>query len=205
MSELLIIGANGHGKVVADIAVNLGTYDKISFFDDNEEIKIVRGFPCKGKVSLVEQEDRCCHVIVAIGNAVIREQMLEWVMELGFEVPVLVHPNAVVAGDVTVGKGSVVMAGAVVNSGTEMGKGVIVNTACSVDHDCRLDDYSHVSVGAHLAGTVHVGKQTWIGAGAVISNNVSVGADVMIGAGAVVVKDITEPGTYVGVPAKKLK
>ena len=205
MSELLIIGANGHGKVVADIAMNLGTYEKISFFDDNEEIKTVLGFPCKGKVCLVEQEDRKCHVVVAIGNAVIRERMLEWVLELGFEVPVLVHPNAVVAGDVTIGKGSVIMAGAVVNSGTEAGKGVIINTACSVDHDCRLDDYSHVSVGAHLAGTVHVGKRTWIGAGAVISNNVSVCADVMVGAGAAVVKDIKESGTYVGVPAKKLK
>lgn len=205
MSELLIIGANGHGKVVADIAVNLGTYDNILFFDDNEEIKTVLGFSCKGKVCLVEQEDRSCHVIVAIGTPDIRERMLEWVLKLGFEVPVLIHPNAVVAGDVTIGKGSVVMAGAVVNSGTEAGKGVIVNTACSVDHDCRLDDYSHVSVGAHLAGTVHVGKRTWIGAGAVISNNVNVCADVMVGAGAVVVKDIKEPGTYVGVPAKKLK
>ena len=205
MSELLIIGANGHGKVVADIAVNMGIYEKISFLDDNEEIKSVLGLPCKGKVCLLEQEDRNCHVTVAIGNQNIRERILERVLELGFEVPVLIHPKAVVARDVQIGIGSVVMAGAIVNSGTTIGKGTIVNTACSVDHDCILGDYSHVSVGAHLAGTVHVGRKTWIGAGAIVSNNISVCDEVMVGAGAVVVKNITERGTYVGVPAKKMK
>ena len=205
MSELLIIGANGHGKVVADIAVNMGTYENISFLDDNEEIKSVMGFPCKGKVNLLEQADRSCHVTVAIGNPHIRERILEWVLALGFQVPVLIHPKAVVARDVMPGAGSVVMAGAIVNSGATIGKGTIVNTACSVDHDCILEDYSHVSVGAHLAGTVHVGKKTWIGAGAVVSNNISICNDVMVGAGATVVKDITEQGTYVGVPAKELK
>ena len=68
-----------------------------------------------------------------------------------------------------------------------------------------IEDYVHVSVGSHVAGTVHIGEGTWVGAGAVISNNVEICADCMIGAGAVVVKDITEPGTYVGVPAKKNK
>lgn len=205
MSELLIIGANGHGKVVADIAVKVGVYEKISFFDDNEEIKSVLGFPCKGKVSMIRQEDRKCHAIVAIGNPEVREKIMEQILELGFEVPVLIHPNAVVAKEVQFGFGSVVMAGAIVNSGTRIGKGAIVNTACSVDHDCIMEDYSHVSVGAHLAGTVHVGKRTWIGAGAVVSNDIRICDDVMVGAGAAVVKDITEPGTYVGVPAKKLK
>ena len=180
MSELLIIGANGHGKVVADLAVNLGTYKKITFFDDNEEIKSVLGFPCKGKVSLVEQEDRECHVVVAIGNPKVREKMLEWVQRLGFVIPVLIHPNAVIAEEVQFGCGTVVMAGAVVNSGTRIGKGVIVNTACSVDHDCIMEDYSHVAVGAHLAGTVHVGNRTWIGAGAVVSNNIDICDDVMV-------------------------
>jgi len=205
MSELLIIGANGHGKVVADIAVNMGIYEKISFLDDNEEIISVLGFPCKGKVSLIEREDRKCHVVVAIGNPKIREKILERVMKLGFEVPVLIHPNAVVADDVQFGCGCVVMAGAVINCSTTIGKGSIVNTACSVDHDCIMEDYSHVAVGAHLAGTVHVGKRTWVGAGAVVSNNINICDDVMIGAGAAVVKDILEPGTYVGVPVKKLK
>ena len=76
--------------------------------------------------------------------------------------PVLIHPNAVVADDVEIGCGSVVMAGAVINPGAKIGKGVIVNTSSSIDHDCVLGVYVHVSVGAHLAGTVTVGNNTWI-------------------------------------------
>ena len=100
---------------------------------------------------------------------------------------------------------TVIMAGAVVNPGASVGKGCIVNTCSSVDHDCRVGDYVHIAVGAHLCGTVAVGEGTWIGAGSTVSNNVSVCGECMIGAGAVVVRDITEAGTYLGVPAKKKK
>ena len=85
-----------------------------------------------------------------------------------------------------------------------IGKGCIINTAASVDHDCVVEDYCHISVGSHLAGTVHTGKHTWIGAGAVVSNNVTVCGECMIGAGAVVVRDINEIGTYAGIPAKRM-
>ena len=85
-----------------------------------------------------------------------------------------------------------------------MGKGVIINTAATVDHDCKISDYVHVAVGAHLAGNVEVGSGTWIGAGAVVSNNIHICENVTVGAGAVVVSDIEERGTYVGVPARKV-
>ena len=95
------------------------------------------------------------------------------------------------------------MAGAVVNPYTKIGQGCIINTCASVDHDCRIGDYVHVSVGSHLAGTVFIGNGTWIGAGAIVSNNVSICENCMVGAGAVVLKDITEPDTYIGIPARK--
>lgn len=203
MKRLLIIGASGHGKVVADIAKKTGQYEAISFYDDDESITAVAGFPCKGKTALVQSESRECDVMVAIGNAVTRERITNEVMQMGFSLPVLVHPQAVVAEDVTLGAGTVVMAGAVINSGAQVGCGVIVNTSSSVDHDCMLEDYVHVSVGSHLAGTVHVGKGTWIGAGAIVNNNINICAGTIIGSGAVVVKNITDQGTYIGVPAKK--
>ena len=106
---------------------------------------------------------------------------------------------------VVIGEGSIVMAGAVINPGTKIGRGVIVNTSSSVDHDCRIGDFVHIAVGAHLCGTVTAGEKTWIGAGATVINNISICNDCMIGAGAVIVKDITEQGTYVGVPARFLK
>lgn len=97
------------------------------------------------------------------------------------------------------------MAGVIINPCVEIGVGCILNTAATVDHDCRLGDYVHVSVGARLAGTVTVGARSWIGVGAAVVNNVSIAPDCMIGAGATVVRSVTEAGTYVGTPARKIK
>ena len=97
------------------------------------------------------------------------------------------------------------MAGAVVNPGALIGNGCIINTCASVDHDCKIEDFGHVAVGSHLAGTVTLGKRTWIGAGATITNNITICNDCMIGAGAVVIRDIPEYCTVVGNPARIIK
>ncbi|MDY3258041.1 MAG: acetyltransferase [Ruminococcus callidus] len=200
MKQLLIIGASGHGKVVADIA-ELNGYDSILFFDDNDSLKKCGKYPVVGKSLDISRYDG--DVIVAIGNARIREQLLEKFSDRN--VPILIHPNATIASTVKIGMGTVVMAGAVINADAVIGKGVIINTCSSVDHDCIIDNYSHISVGAHVAGTVHISDRTWIGAGATISNNINICSDCMIGAGAVVIKNINESGTYVGVPVRKIK
>ncbi len=195
MKKLTIIGASGHGKVVADIA-KLNDYDVIEFLDDDESVSNCGGYPVIGKTDKEVDGD----VIVAIGNAEIRKRLSE-----NKKLVTLIHPDAVIADDIEIGDGTVVMAGVVINSGAKIGKGVIVNTSSSIDHDCRIGDYCHISVGAHLSGTVNVGDNTWIGAGATISNNVNICSECMIGAGAVVVQSIAEPGTYLGVPARKRK
>lgn len=200
MKQLLIIGASGHGKVVADIA-ELNGYGSILFFDDNDSLRKCGKYPVVGKSLDISRYDG--DVIVAIGNAKIREQLLEKFSDRN--VPILIHPNATIASTVKIGMGTVVMAGAVINADAVIGKGVIINTCSSVDHDCIIDNYSHISVGAHVAGTVHISDRTWIGAGATISNNINICSDCMIGAGAVVIKNINESGTYVGVPARKIK
>ena len=196
--KLIIIGASGHGKVVADIAKHNG-YEEIVFLDDDELLRECAGYPVVGKSDSAPEGE----VFVAIGNAKIRKMLMERFSDR--IQPTLIHPNAVIAEDVLIGEGTVVMAGAVVNSGSVIGKGSIINTCSSVDHDCIVSDYVHVAVGAHLCGTVKVGESTWIGAGATISNNVSICGDCMLGAGTVVVKDIKENGTYFGVPARKTK
>ena len=197
MNRLIIIGASGHGKVVADIA-KLSGYRDIVFLDNNTEIKECAGYPVSGPDTMVKDLEG--DLFIAVGNAEIRRRLMD--REAGRSFPVLIHPSAVIAEGVKIGDGTVVMAGAVVNPDTKIGKGCIVNTSSSIDHDCVVEDFSHIAVGAHLCGTVHVGKGTWIGAGAIVSNNVDICGNCMIGAGAVVVKDIKEPGTYVGVPAK---
>ena len=199
---ILIIGASGHGKVVADIAKKNG-YEKIYFLDDNLSLSECGGYPVLGNSSKYLDFD--CDIFVAIGNAGIRKHIQENVEKEGKSIATLIHPNAVIGENVRIGEGTVVMAGAVINPCAAIGKGCIINTCASVDHDCILEDYVHISVGAHLAGTVHVGASTWIGVGAVVSNNINVTAGCMIGAGAVVVREIENKGTYVGVPAKCLR
>lgn len=196
LKKLVIIGASGHGKVIADIAVKNG-YEEIVFLDDNESLTECAGFPVVGKTR--DASELYGDKIVAIGNAKIRERIQENLENI----VTLIHPNAVVSRRVIIGKGTVIMAGAVINSDAVIGAGCIINTGSSVDHDCRIDDYTHVSVGAHIAGTVEIGRRTWVGAGAIISNNINICNDCMIGAGSVVIKDIKVSGTYVGVPARE--
>ena len=177
MKKLVIIGASGHGKVVADIAIKNG-YNKIIFLDDDESIHECGGYPIVGKSSEGGTID--ADVIIGIGNAGARKRIQESIPDE--KLVTLIHPDAVVAEDV----------------------GCIINTCSSADHDCEVGDYVHIAVGSHLCGTVNVGDGTWIGAGAIVSNNVSICPNCMIGAGAVVIKDIKESGTYVGVPAKRI-
>lgn len=199
MKKLVIIGASGHGKVVADIAIKNG-YNEIIFLDDDESIFECGSYPIVGKSSEVGTID--ADVIIGIGNAGVRKRIQESIPDE--KMATLIHPDAVVADDVVIGEGTVVMAGAVINPGARIGKGCIINTCSSVDHDCIVEDFVHVAVGSHLCGTVNVGAGTWIGAGATVSNNVFICPDCMIGAGAVIVNDIWESGTYVGVPAKRV-
>ena len=200
MKRILIIGASGHGKVVADIA-KLNGYESILFFDDNESLKECGKYPVVGKTTDINNFEG--DVIVAIGNSSIREKIQNSLYDR--TVPILIHPSAVIDSTVKISEGTVVMAGAVINADVVLGRGCIINTCSSVDHDCRIGDFVHVSVGAHIAGTVEIGERTWIGIGAAVSNNVSICSECMIGAGAVVVKDIDMEGTYVGVPVRKVK
>ena len=204
MKDLIIIGAGGHGKVIADIAQKLEKYQTISFLDDGE-VQTTMGLSVIGKTADVDKYIHTADIFVAIGNSKVRGEFIERLLSMGASVPVLIHPSAVIGACVEIGSGTAVMAGAVINPCTTIGKGVILNTCSSVDHDCLVDDYCHIAVGVHIAGTVNLSKYIWVGAGATIRNNVTVCADCIIGAGAVVIENITVRGTYIGIPAKILE
>lgn len=201
--KLIIIGASGHGKVVADIAIKMGIWKEIYFLDDNESIKNVMGIPVLGKCDDAEKYVETYCLFVAIGNNVTRERLQTRIESFGAEIPVLVHPSAVIGSNVCIGAGTAIMAGVIINSCTNIGHGCIINTSATLDHDNIIHDYVHISPGAHLAGNVHVGKRTWLGIGSIVSNNINICEDCIIGAGAVVVNDITQGGVYIGVPARR--
>lgn len=203
--KLLIIGASGHGKVIADMVTSNCIYETVHFLDDNVKVQKQLNNGILGDSSYAIEHKEEFDVIVGIGNSIIRKRIQEVMIKNGVSVATLIHPDAQISSDVEIGCGSVVMAGSVIQRGTQIGKGVIVNTLSSIDHECCIGDYCHVAVGSNLAGNVNVQENTWIGAGAVVSNNLSIVAGSVIGAGAVVVKNITEKSTYTGIPAKKTK
>ena len=203
-NKLIIIGASGHGKVVADIAIKMNKWQSITFLDDDESINTSMGLEVISKTADAFTYKDEADFFVAIGSNATREKIQEKLIEQGLNVVSLIHPSAVIGTDVEIGIGSVIMAGVVINSSTRIGKGCIINTSSSLDHDTAIEDYVHISPGVRTAGSVSIGKGTWIGIGSVISNNVNICSGCKVGAGAVVVKDITEPGTYVGVPVRRV-
>lgn len=204
MSEsVIVIGAGGHGKVIADIIESSGNHVK-GFLDDNDDVqgKSVIGFPVLGKTAdYVNYQD--CEFVIAVGNPNVRQKIAE---ALDVKWHTAVHPRAVISKhDVEIGEGTVIMANAVINPSAKVGKHCIINTGAIVEHDNVLEDFVHISPNAALAGTVAVGKATHIGAGAAVINNITIADNCIIGGGAAVIGDITESGTYVGVPARRVK
>lgn len=202
MDRLIIIGAGGHGKVLCDIAEKSKKYASIAFLDDNAEGERL-GYPIVGRSCDAEKYVADSEFIVAIGSTPTRGRIMDKLSALGARFATLVHPSAVIGKGVVIGEGTAIMAGVIINPSAKVGRGCIVNTQSSIDHDCEIGELAHIAVGVCIAGESKIGARTWVGAGATVSNCLSVCADCMIGAGAVVVKDITEAGTYIGVPAKK--
>lgn len=200
---MFIVGAGGHGRVVAEAASEAGFSD-VAFLDDRfPDVAACQGFPVLG--SLASQAgtfvsgDQVC---LAVGNNRKRAEIAETYNN--FPYASVIHPRAVISRTVRLGRGTTILANVVVNANSNIGDHVILNTACIIEHDCVISDAAHVSPGAILAGGVFVGARSWIGAGAVVRQGIAIGCDVIIGAGAVVVSDIADQTTVVGVPAKPL-
>lgn len=205
MKRLAILGASGHGRVVADIALALG-WESVVFFDDalpsisNNGHWLVEG----NSENLVERKDQFDGVIVAIGNCRTRLKLQTQLEYFGCCIATLVHPSACVSQFTSVGVGSVVMPAAVINADAVIGRACIINSGATVDHDDVLVDGVHIAPGANVSGGVFVGECSWIGVGAAIKQGISIGSDVIVGMGSVVVKDISDGLTVVGNPAKPM-
>lgn len=195
--KLIILGAGGHGRVAAETAKLLGY--SVKFLDDSKP----QDGDIIGRISDYKSYIADTSFFVAIGNNEVRKSVFSELSESGAKITTLIHPKSVISESAEIGIGTVVMAGAVVNADSEIGDGCIINTCSSVDHDCRIGNFVHISVGAHLAGNVKIGAKSFICAGSTVINNISICEKCTVGAGAVVIKDITESGTYIGVPALK--
>jgi UDP-N-acetylbacillosamine N-acetyltransferase len=205
--RLLIIGAGGHGKVAADCAEVTGEYDSIAFLDAlyPDECLI-------GDWPILEKPENAfifnnvdTDFFVAIGNNLIREKVLNELLQDNLNIVSLVHPKSTVSRHTTISHGVLVCANATINPMVKVGAGCIINTAASIDHDCVIGDYAHICVGARLAGNVAVGNKSFVGINSCAIQGVTIGKNCILGAGATLISDLFDNTTAVGTPARVIK
>lgn len=213
LPTLLIFGAGGHGRVVADAA--LASQDpaaprwaRVVASDRDDAVcqgELLRGIPLMrvdAARTLLATQGVSVQLHVAIGHNPHRQA--EALLLGADQLVALAHPLASVSPNADLAQGCFVAAQAVVAPGAKLAEGVIVNHGAVVDHDCRVGAYAHIGPNATLGGDVSVGTGALVGAGATVLPGLSVGGGVVVGAGAVLTNDAME-GTWVGVPARRVR
>ena len=205
--KVLILGAGGHGQVVADILLRMvhagQDVNPVGYLDDDPAL-VGRSFLdllVLGSCDTLSQIDHEA-VIVAIGDNAVRRRLFDRLEAQGTQFAVACHPSAVIAPDVRIGPGTMVCAGVIVNTGTTVGSNVILNTGCTVDHHNQVGDHVHLAPGVHLGGAVTISEGSFIGIGSSVIPGRTIGPWSLVGVGSVVTKDIPAHVTAVGVPAR---
>ena len=207
---ILIIGAGGHGQVVADILLRMMDAGMgvmpMGFLDDRRDLlsQLLLGLPVLGEIG---DRNNIQHdaSIVAIGANENRKEICMLLQQEGGPFALARHPGSIIAPDVRPGAGSMICAGSIVNTGSIIGEAVILNTGSTVDHHNQIGNYAHIAPGAHLGGEVVVGEGALIGIGATVMPQRRIGAWSIVGAGALVHRDVPERSVVVGVPARVLR
>lgn len=208
--RVLIIGAGGHGQVVADILLQMqeagSRIHPIGFLDDNPA-KLGQEFLQIPVLGGINERRKFEHdgVMIAIGHNRTRQTIFREMKKEGVHIATAQHPQSIIAPGVSIGSGSAIMAGVVVNTGSEIGENTILNTACSVDHHCHIGDHVHIAPGVHLGGDVEIKEGTLIGIGATVMPQCQIGAWATVGAGSLVHRDVARLSTVAGVPAQDVK
>ena len=198
--SIILIGYSGHGYVACDIFLK-NEINILGYCDNSEKKENPFGLTYLGSENLYDFEDN--EVFIAIGDNVLRSKIFNSIDGKATYGDAY-HPTATIGFMAHLGTMNLLGANTVINPLSKIGDGVIINTGAIVEHDCTIGNFVHIAPGAVLAGNVSVGDFTFIGARAVVKQGVNICNNVVIGAGAVVVKSITEPGTYIGIPAQKI-
>ena len=201
-SILLVLGAGGHGRVVADAAVAQGAWARVRATDRDPGRTgqaLLPGLPVEALDAAVAGS---AQAHVAIGSAAAREREAK---AIGLPLATVVHPDASVSPHADIGEGSFIAARAVVAPGARLGRCAIVNHGAVVDHDVQVGAFTHIAPLAALGGNASIGERVLVGAGAAVLPGVRIGDDIVIGAGAVVREHLQAPGIYAGVPARRVR
>ncbi|XQW85404.1 acetyltransferase [Thalassotalea piscium] len=206
MSKLIIIGAGGHGRVVADCALATGEYQEIVFLDDcYPQRKSNAIWPIIGTINDFSQYLDKAFFIVAFGNNQLRQNIQTRLKIAQANIVSVVHPQAFVSEHAQIGSGVVICANATINIGAQINDGCIINTGSTIDHDCMINDFVHISPNATLAGGITVGELSWLGINSTVIECLTLADNTQLGAGAVVISNTEKNSLYVGIPAKRIR
>ena len=213
MKDLIIIGAGDFGREIADVVERINCtrtepeWSLLGYVDDNDTIQntIIDGYPVLGTIEYLNKYPIDVFAICSLGVSQTRRKVVGKINNPHVKFATLIDPNARLYRGAEVGEGSIICGGCILAINTKVGDHVIVNLNCSLGHDDIVKEYCVINPGVNVSGKVVVGPCSDLGTGAKVIQGIKVGPDVTVGAGGVIVRDITEPGTYVGVPVKKIK
>jgi sugar O-acyltransferase (sialic acid O-acetyltransferase NeuD family) len=208
MEKIVLLGGGGHAKVLIDLINACGGYEIAGIVDAGLAVgESVSGIPVLGDDGILDDlhgqgVKNACIAVGSIKDNSRRKMLFEKAREVGFSMPSLIHPSAVVSGNSSVGDGVQVMAGAIIQTDASIGQNTIVNTGAIVEHDCTIGSHAHLCPGVVISGGCAVGEGSFIGAGAMVVQGITIGDNAVVSAGAVVIRDVSSNSTVMGVPAK---
>lgn len=209
MKKLVIIGAGDFGREVAWLVERINakepTWELLGFADDNPTVQglILDGYSVLGTTQWLQTLMEETYVVCSIGTGRVRKLVMERVLkQKNLQAATLVDPAAIVGRNAVIGPGCIVCAGSIISIDAELTAHVILNLNCTIGHDAVLHDYCTVNPGSNVSGKVCVGESTDLGTGVKVIQGLHLCGQCIVGAGSVVVKNIEEPGTYVGVPVR---
>ena len=209
MENIILVGFGGHAKSVLDSIERSGLYNIIGF-TDLERTAPYRGYKYLGTDNCLPSYfskgvRNACICVGYMGIGRIRGILYNMVKEIGFHLPVIADPAAIISRDVSIGEGTFIGKNVVINADSKIGKMCIINSGSVVEHENIIGDFTHLAVGSVLCGNVNVSDYSFIGANSTIIQGVTIGSNTQIGAGAVVAGDIPQDCVAVGVPARVVK
>jgi sugar O-acyltransferase (sialic acid O-acetyltransferase NeuD family) len=205
MKKIIIMGAGGHGQVVADALMQMGGATPVAFVDENLKLhgKHIMGIPVPGgnaTIGAIEHDG----IVLALGNNGLRKRIFIDLRAAGEKLFTVIHPSAIIAQNVVVGDGCMILAGSVINTGTVIKDNTIINTNSTIEHHNVIGPHVHVAPGATLGGEVIVEEEAMVGIGATVLPRLTVHKRAVLGGGSTAINDILEGTTAVGVPAQKI-
>lgn len=198
MEDIILLGLGGHAKSVIDCIERQGKYKIVGFLDKEERGKVCyRGYEVIGEDDDLDRFYRqgVTNAFVTVGflgRSTVRNRLYDRLRQIGFRLPNIIDPSAVVADDAVLGEGNFIGKLAMLNADVKIGSMCIINSGTLIEHECQVGDFSHISVGTVLCGGVTVGRETFVGAGTTVIQGITVGEHCIIAAGTTLRKNVKD-------------